>query len=397
MKRYALSLIWVCLLAGCSGSVAEHMSFLAEVQNTEFSVVARGEVVPSETVSVRIPETVQMQFNLEWLVPEFSEVKAGDVVARFDDIQLLNQVGWAEARLARESLLIRNHMVDSRRTQTSIEHESLRVAGETSIARTFADFDPRYFSRSEIIDAIGDLNFLGVEAGYYDWQANTHQRRTGAETARIQAESKNLQQELFRYNAALDLTELTSPADGTFVYASTPWGRKVSRGQSLFPGSTVGSIPVKGKVEVRVYVPKVDAIGLVSGQHVRIRVDSNIEHVLVGKVLTVSPIATPRSREDPRKYIIVTASVDNKDEGLRVGSALTATIVTAELNDAIVLPQQAVFMNENAATAYVFEGGLLAKRSIAIGSMSPTQVHVLSGIETGDLVSLIAPSSPEFL
>lgn len=396
MSRTWQIVVLPVLLMGCSGSMSEHLAYRTVEQDTSFTVHARGEVVPSETTAIRIPESVMMQFHLQWIASEFSEVSKGDVVARFDDVLLTSQVGEAEAKLASELLKIRNHMVDSVRTQTSIEHESERVAGETDIAQTFADFDPRYFSRVEIIDAIGDLKFLGVEAGYYDWQANTHKRRTGAETARIQAESKALERSLLRFNTALGLTELVSPADGTFIHASTIWGRKVSRGQALFPGSTVGLIPVKGKVEIRLYVPKVDAVGILPDQKVRFRVDSASNQEYDGRVATVSPMATPRSRHDPRKYIVVSASVDSTvAEELRVGSALSATIVTAELTDAIVLPRQAIFASGEVTTVFVLEGESLVKRTVDLGVMSPTQAEVISGIEAGESVSLIAPVTME--
>lgn len=396
MRRFLPLLVAAGLGLGCGSSELAQMAIEAKSQSVEFRVEARGEIIATETISIRIPESVRMQFNLNWLAPEYSSVKQGDVVARFDTAELINQVSWAEMRLAQENLMIQNHVLESSRTQTGIQHETVRVEGETDIAQTFANFDPRYFSRIEIIDAIGDLNYLDVEASYYDWRSDTHQRRTDAETDRIRAESNSLNQHLMRYNTALNMSELTSPADGTFVYAKTPWGRKVSRGQSLYPGMGVGMLPVQDKVALRLYVPKVDALGMDTGQDVRFRVDADVSREFTGKVDTISAIATPRSASDPRKYITVTASVDREATPfLRVGGSLTATIITAHLENSIVVPQQAVFTGAGDPSVYVVDGGMLEKREVELGAVSPTLVEITAGLELGEVVSMVAPPTSD--
>ena len=239
------------------------------------------------------------------------------------------------------------------------------------------------------------MNFLDVEASYYDWQANTHEQRTDAETARIQAAKSSAQSHLSRQNDALARAELKSPANGTFVYAQTPWGRKVSRGQTVFPGGSVGMLPVDGKVQARIYVPKSDALGVEIKQKVRFSVDSEPELELMGQVHHVSPIATQRSRDDPRTYILVLASVSEEDaHRLRVGSALTATILTADLADVIALPQQAVSTGDNESFVYVISGAELKRRTVTVGSRNPTMVEIVDGLNAGEWVSLVAPQTP---
>ena len=156
-------------------------------------------------------------------------------MVRFDSGDLSTLRDQALVEIANRSLQVYNHVMTSDSARTQISHESVRVSGETEIAQTFADFDPRYFSRIEIIDAIGDLNFLGVEASFYDWQANTHDQRTQAETAKIDAERNSATAQLELRESGLAASELRSPADGrVFVrcYAmgskSTSWAKHLS-------------------------------------------------------------------------------------------------------------------------------------------------------------------------
>ena len=164
------------------------------------------------------------------------------------------------------------------------------MAGEQDIARTFTHVeDPLLFSRNEILDALGDLNLLEVEDAYFAWAAETHDRRTTAELHRLIAFRDTSRSQLDKQESALAVMELTSPADGTFVYARTPWGEKLTRGQRVFPGRSVGLLPVKGKVRARIYVPEVDAIGLAEGQGISLRLDSV-------PLSAASPVISPTSR-----------------------------------------------------------------------------------------------------
>ena len=392
MKRFPFLVFVLVLTASCGESANQHLTIRAISQDHMFTLEARGEIVSSESIPINVPNTSSMRLNIEWMLPEFTAVSKGDIVARFEHDELSSQRGRSLVSIANQSLIIRNHMMDSETAHTRIEHESTRVAGETVIARTFADFDPRYFSRIEIIDAIGDLDFLGVEASFYDWQSGTHEQRTMAETARIEAERSSVELQLARQNSALNATELRSPADGVFLHARTPWGQKVGRGSPVFPGGAIGMLPVDGKLQARIYVPKTDAIGIEVGQAVELRVDVDIDRVLTGKIESVSPMAISRDRQDPRQYVVVSASLDeDMREGVRIGSALTATIVTANLHNAIVLPQQAVFNVNEVFVVYVMDDDGSDAREVTLGRRSPTLVEVEKGLTEGEFVSLIEP------
>lgn len=392
MKQKSVFLIALVTLVACGERANRNIAFEVEHRDHEFTLQARGDVVSSESIPIHVPSTVPMPLNIEWLLPEYTAVRKGDVVVRFADEDLRTQRSNSLVDIANQSLLIRNHMMDSGTAHTQIEHESERVVGETVIAQTFADFDPRYFSRIEIIDAIGDLEFLGVEASFYDWQFGTHEQRTRAELARIEAEKSTVEQQLRRQDSALGASELVSPADGVFLHARTPWGQKIGKGRTMFPGSAVGMLPVDGKLQARVYVPKSDAIGIEVGQAVTLRIDVDIERELAGEIESVSPMAISRNPQDPRQYVVVSATFDEGSEKrIRIGSALTATIVTASLHDTVVLPQQAIFNKDDKSVVYLIVGNQFVTRQVSLGFRSPTLVEVKTGLDDGDLVSLVAP------
>ena len=223
-------------------------------------------------------------------------------------------------------------------------------------------------------------------------RAETHDRRTNAELHRLVAFRDTSRAQLDKQESALAVMELTSPADGTFVYARTPWGEKLTQGQRVFPGRSVGLLPVKGKVRARIYVPEVDAIGLANGQEVTLRLDSDVGREFAARVSSVSSVAIPRSPDNPQKYFVVEAEPDKVDADLmRVGSSLHATVVTGQVEGGFLLPHQAVFYEQNQPFVYVVERNATVRRHVRLGHESPTLVEIAAGLDVGDRVGVAAP------
>ncbi|MEM9529679.1 MAG: HlyD family efflux transporter periplasmic adaptor subunit [Pseudomonadota bacterium] len=392
LLRAAVAGVLALALAGCQSSDRQIPMVEMVPADLAFEISAEGELVASESLPITVPASVRMRFNIAWMAPEYSEVKAGEVIARFDDVQIKLDQELSALNVAKSEFKLAGSERDGGVQRTRIGHDSERVAGERIITETFASADQTLFSRNEIIDALADVAYLDVQASYLDWEADTFDQRIDAEQNLIRAERDGEQSKLDKQRLALNMMEVRSPADGTFVYARTPWGEKLGKGKSVFPGSPVGLLPVKGKVKARIYVPEADAVGLAAGQVAQLRLDADTTREFAGEVTSVSPVASPRTRANPQKFFVVEVKIIDVDpELMRVGGQLRARVVTGELNDALVVPSQAVYGDKEHAHVFVINGGSTSKRSVTLGRRSPNLVEVLTGLERGDRVSLIAP------
>ncbi len=381
------------LLGACSGPQSEIPAVVVGDTTTDLVVRAEGELVASESLPITLPGTIRMGFNIAWMAPEFSEVKQGDVIARFDDVQIQLDREATALNVARSEFKLANTERTSDLELTRIGHESLRVDGEREISESFEDVDERLFSRNEIIDALSDLEYLGVEASYLDWQFDTFDQRTQAEKNMIAAERAGEASKLEKQDTALGMMELRSPADGTFVYARTPWGEKLGKGKTVYPGRPLGLLPIRGKVQARLFVPENDAVGLAEDQLVRLRLDAATEREFTARVLSVSPVASPRNRTDPQKFFTVEASIDEVDIDLmRVGNRLRADIITGRIDEGIVVPAHAVHGDVSDAWVYVVNGQRSERRDVTVGRRSPDRVEITSGVSRGDRISLVSPA-----
>ncbi len=383
----------LAVLSGCGESVSRLPSVVLGATDVEFRVPANGELIASESLPVAIPASIRMSFNIAWLAPEFSEIRKGDVLARFDDVQVrLDREGTA-LNVAKSDFKLVNTEREAKLERIGIDHQTYRVEGERSITEAFASADETLLSRNEIIDALADVDYLDVEGNFLDWQLATLDQRNLADQNLIRAERQSELSKLEKHDTALELMELRSPADGTFVYARTRWGAKVGKGQTVYPGMPIGLLPVRGKIGARLYVPEADAVGLAEGQLVRLRLDAATNRQFTARITSVSPVASPRNRTDPQKFFSVDAEIDNVDpEIMRVGSRLRAQVITGSINSGIVVPAQAVFGDGEDTFVYVLDGGRIEERIVTLGQRSPDLVELTSGVGPGERISLVAPA-----
>jgi multidrug efflux pump subunit AcrA (membrane-fusion protein) len=393
-----LSIILACCLAalvlsGCEESRSALPSLKLETADVEFRVPAYGELIASESLPVAIPPSIRMSFNIAWMAPEFSEIRKGDVLARFDDVQVRLDRESTSLNVAKSDFKLVNTEREGQLERIGIDHQTFRVEGERNITEAFANADENLLSRNEIIDALADVNYLDVEGAFLEWQLDTLDQRTRAEQNLIIAERQSELSKLEKQDTALQMMELRSPADGTFVYARTRWGAKLGKGQTVYPGMPIGLLPVRGKIGARLYVPEADAVGLAEGQTVRIRLDAATNRQFTATITSISPVASPRNRTDPQKFFSVEAAIDDVDPDImRVGSRLRAKIITGSIDDGIVVPAQAVFGDGDEVFVYVLEGGRATERTVTLGQRSPDLVEVTSGVRPGERISLVAPA-----
>jgi len=387
----ALGLL-LAIAAGCTDGAATLPAVAVEPADRDLTVRAQGELVASEALPVAIPPSIRMSFNIAWMIPEFSNVRAGEVIARFDDAQVRLDRESTALNIAKADFKLDGTERGGRLERVRIDDEIVRVDGERDISVTFANADETLLSRNEIIDALADVDYLDVEGAFLEWQLSTLDQRTDAEQNLIRAERQGEMGKLEKQDAALGLMELRSPADGTFVYAETPWGEKLGKGKTVYPGMPIGLLPVRGKVRARLYVPESDAVGLAEGQLVSFRLDAAADHEFTARVSSVSAVASPRNRVDPQKFFSVEADIEEIDpELMRVGSRLRARIVTGSIRSGLAVPAQAVYGDAGQHWVYVLDADGLERRTVTLGQVSPDLVEVVAGLRAGEKVSLVAP------
>ena len=82
MKK--LIILGVCLLSACSEAPISPLLYQVNLQSFAIEVPAEGELFAAKATIISAPVSRGGVQNISWLAPEFSIVKAGDIIARFD-------------------------------------------------------------------------------------------------------------------------------------------------------------------------------------------------------------------------------------------------------------------------------------------------------------------------
>lgn len=380
-------------LAGCGPNPADLVETM-EVGRVEFSIslISRGELRAAESTPVKPPPGSRNPRTIEWLAPNNSWVRSGEVVARFDISDAERGAQTAGLEIDKVDLQVLAKERELERLMSELGNQLDLVEIEKLMADTFTIDNELAYSRFEIIDAMRDKVLLDYKSGHYEGKKENYSELQNAEVAVLSAQ-RNTQESQFReHQSMLEQREVRAPHDGYFVYEKTWWGQSVDVGTTVFPANKIASIPNLDKMEAVLYVLETEAVGLADGQAATVVVDAFPGRSLSGAVSSISATAAPIERESPVKYFTVIVSLEQADpEWITPEAAVTAEIHISRIADTIAIPNQAIFQEADGDWVLVRDGGKLVRREIGLGVRGANRSQVLSGLEEGDRIALFPP------
>jgi membrane fusion protein (multidrug efflux system) len=200
-----------------------------------------------------------------------------------------------------------------------------------------------------------------------------------AELDRAVAADSLAKANLDRAQETLRRTTVAAPFDGV------AGKREVSPGELIDPTHTITRIESLSRLVVDVAFAESDLGRLGTGQVAEVATDALPGEKFPGTVTYVAP----RVREDTRTVDVRVAITDTAMR-LRPGLTAVARIVTSRVEDAILVPSQAIVRSDAGPAVYVaIEADRKAKaelRPITTGERTSEEVEVTKGLVAGDAV-----------
>ena len=382
--------IGVLLLAACDDEKSSIPTFTLEQRAFFVEMKAMGEVEAAKAQRIMTPGRQPMV--IEWMAPENSMVKQGDVIARFDGEQIrmdsreeLLEMQMIEQDIA-QSIAQQNKQVNE------IQSEQGFVAHEFDFVNRFAIDDVRVYSKLEIIETLQNRDFLQAKDQFLDWKEGSVVEQTDSAKAVLDIRRDGHEVKYNRHKEALSQLEVYAPYDGLLTYEKDRRGEKPSVGQTVFPGRPIAKIPNLDEMQARVYVLSRDAISLEPGLPVSFSLDAFPDQQHTGTVKEIGGFPRSIERGSPVTYYEVVVALDEQRSGImKPGSKLSATI-RAELSEqALLVPLQALEHDLEASYVHVKTLTGWEQRAVETGEKNLYFVEILNGIEAGDVVALSIP------
>jgi RND family efflux transporter MFP subunit len=159
--------------------------------------------------------------------------------------------------------------------------------------------------------------------------------------------------------------------------------RLVSPGQYLRVQAPVMTIVKPDPLKLRADVPENMASWVRPGQKVEINGEAFPNKVFEGLIRRITPAVKEQSR-----VFTIEAIIGNSNLALKPGVFVKASITTAKVDTATVIPVDALSYQLGTYKVFVVEDGRLREREVKLGDQFGTKVEAKEGLKPGEVLAL---------
>ncbi len=347
------------------------------------NVVYTGSVAPfnEEDVYPRVTGRI-----VEMPVYPGDAVRAGQVVARLDSVELSSRVREAEAGIAAAQASraqMEADLVAAQHAVTQMEKELTMVDAELTYARSVIARTERLFNTGAVSRQEYESDramAASTEAKRQAALAKLEQSRASETAARRKIEAADAM--VSQARAALstativrDYVEIVAPSSGYVVK------RLVAPGVLVQPGVAILKIAQIDRVRLQANVGEKDVASIRVGSPVAVTTTVAGQPPLAARVTSVFPFVDQGART-----AVVEAVVENSERRLLPGQYVTMQFMTGERDQALTVPVRAVARMGGKATVWVVKDGRAEPQMVSTGLEGPERVEITQGLRGGERV-----------
>jgi RND family efflux transporter MFP subunit len=380
------------LIAGRWAATGGEDTSSAPALQEDFSVVveATGKIEAAVAFEIGPPSAAgYWSYDLSWMIPEGTRVKAGDVIARFDttdlDDHLRNHRADLEKVLQEREKEERNLEVSLRQLRLDLvkaEGELKKLEVETSVP-------------SDLVSMI-EIETLRLERKLARQQHDFLKEKIDFEQALVESKLEILDVKRQFSEAKIDYYQTTkekfnvkAPVSGLVVYVPKHNGDRWEVGESVWMLAKILEVADTSTLRVEAEVLEVDSARIDAGQPTEVSVDAIPGLTHNSPIAEIGRIVHERSVQDRSKVFDAIVPLDGMDTSdLRPGMGVFVKIETRRIPGAITVPLDAVHVSPAGPYVMVQTGSGHERRSVTLGERNRERVVVESGLQRGETVQL---------
>ncbi|MEJ2274443.1 MAG: efflux RND transporter periplasmic adaptor subunit [Woeseiaceae bacterium] len=233
--------------------------------------------------------------------------------------------------------------------------EATVLEAEVNEARANVDRSESAFTRAEELQRKGLISGTDYDAARANYDVDRARLRSS--------------------RARLSKTVIRAPFDG---YVGL---RRINIGDYATIGQELVDVVKLDPLRVNFSVPETLLAKVQQQQPIAVRVDAYPNESFAGEIVAVSPYSDVEGHS-----LEVRAELPNPDLKLRPGLFVRVLVSLGTKDDAILVPEQAIWPIGQDKTVFVVTDGKAERRVVRLGERQPGSVEVLSGLEVGDVI-----------
>ncbi len=357
-------------------------------------ITAEGFLRATDVMLVQVPAQAPPGGAILWRADDGIEVEVGEVVALLDRSEMERRVQKEEAQL--ESTRVR-------REQTRVEGEarideavSRKHEAELDLdhAERFRRVDHDLYSRREILQSEIDAQLARVRQDQAGKLQEQHRDLATTDLVLVDVDRRRAAEEVRRAKRSLDALEVKAPNAGILSWIRDDQGDLPQIGEQVWQGQTLAEIPARSELGIEAFVLEADVGGIVPGREATVTLDAHPELSYRARVTRVDAVAQRRFRGSPVLYFAIQLAFDTTDLSvMKPGQRVTCYILVEEVENALVVPRQALFSEEGAYVVYRAAGSRFERTPVEVSAVARGLAVIASGIDAGSRIALAAPGS----
>ncbi|NQU52536.1 MAG: HlyD family efflux transporter periplasmic adaptor subunit [Bacteroidetes bacterium] len=367
----------------------------------EVLVFASGQLEAQNSENISLPanlrdrETRIYEYKITDLVEEGSVIDSGDYVATLDQKAVEEVLNTANEELEQAFNGFEDAKMDSNLNLSNFRDQITNAKEQVEEMQIILD-ESKFESPAIIRKAEMDLDKakrkLGQEIKGYELkerQAMSKVERQKIELRRKESRVKKLDDV---YNSLI----ITAPKDGMVIYGKDRMREKIKVGSTVYSYMPmIATLPDLTSMLSVTYVNEIDISKLEKGQKVTLGIDAIPEKQMEGEIVSVANIGQPMPKSDA-KVFEVKVRVFGDVSDLKPSMTTSNIIQTANYQDTLYIPAEAVFENDSLQYVYLEKNGLV-KQVVELGDQNENHILINKGLEENDIVLLTEPINADEL
>ena len=208
-------------------------------------------------------------------------------------------------------------------------------------------------------------------------------RKSSPGLAQAQAQLAEAHAEVNAEQAAIDESSVRAPFAGTVYSIAASQTEYVQQGDKLLQMADLDHM------QVLAYFDEPDIGKLRLGRPVLITWLAKPDDTWHGHIVRLPSTVVTYTTRNVGELV---CSIDDAHDGLLPDTNVNVTVTTSSVADALFVPREALHTEQGLDYVYKIVNGTLKRSHVSVGSLNLTQVQILSGVESGDVVALGAIS-----
>lgn len=316
-------------------------------------------------------------------VQQGAHVKAGQLLLQLEDADAIARVATAAAQIANADANVNAIKQGGTREEVLTTQADLtRVRADRDAAQRNLDAMRRLqqkgaASAGEVADAENRFKSLQAQVDLLEKKQGSRYSKT--EVAKVEAAAAESRASLAAANVVVEKANIRAPRDGMVYFLP------VHEGQFVNGGDLLAQVADISRIQLRAFVDEPDIGKLQAGQSVTVTWDAQAGKVWQGKVTQVPTTVVTRGTRNVGEF---TCIVDNTEEKLLPNVNVNVNIITAQHENVITVPREAIHQDDGKRFVYQIVNGELKRREVETSLSNLTKMEITQGLEPNARVAL---------